>query len=60
MSFMASFAEQGVVKWPEWAIFHQLGYFWRHIMIFWKEEVAQNYGNFLGYFMLRQIYYIFT
>ncbi len=40
--------------------FCQLGYFWRLIMIFWKDEVAQNNGNFLGYFLVKQIYYIFT
>ncbi len=39
---------------------NQLGYFWRLIMIFWKDEVAQNDGNFLGNFLIKQIYYIFT
>ncbi len=29
-------------------------------MIFWKDEVAQNNDDFLGYFLLKQIYYIFT
>jgi len=29
-----------------------LGFFWRLIMIFWKDEVAQNNG----YFLLKQIY----
>jgi hypothetical protein len=29
-------------RWPDWAIFCQLGYFWRLIMIFWKDVVAQN------------------
>ncbi len=29
-------------------------------MIFWKGGVAQNNGNFLGYFLCKQIYYIFT
>ncbi len=29
-------------------------------MIFWKDEVAQNNGNFGGYFLFKQIYYIFT
>ncbi len=29
-------------------------------MIFWKDEVAQNNLNFLGYFLFKQIYYIFT
>ncbi len=33
-------------------------------MIFWKDEVAQNngdfLGDFLGYFLFKQIYYIFT
>jgi hypothetical protein len=46
--------------WPDWAIFHQLGYFWRLIMIFWKDEVAQRNGNILGYFLQLQINYIFT
>jgi hypothetical protein len=27
---------------------------------FWKDEVAQNNGNILGYFLFWQIYYIFT
>ncbi len=44
--------------WPDWAIFCQLGYFWRLIMIFWKDEVAQNNGNYLGYILFKQIYYI--
>ncbi len=30
------------------------------IMIFWKDEVAQNDGDFWGYFLFKQIYYIFT
>jgi hypothetical protein len=47
------------VGWPDWAIFHQLGYFWRLIMIFWEDEVAQYNGDFLGYFLFKQIYYIF-
>jgi hypothetical protein len=46
--------------WQDWVIFHQLGYFWKLIVIFWKDEVAQNNGNFLGYFLFKQIYYIFT
>ncbi len=46
--------------WPDWAIFRQLGYFWRFIIIFWKDEVAQNNGNILGYSLFKQIYYIFT
>ncbi len=46
--------------WLDWAIFRQLGYFWRLIMIFWKDEVAQNNGDFLGNFLIKQIYYIFT
>jgi len=29
-------------------------------MMFWKDEVAQNNGDFLGYFLFKQIYYIFT
>jgi len=47
-------------RWPDWAIFCQLGYFWRLIMIFWKDEVAQNNGDFLSYFLFKEIYYIFT
>jgi hypothetical protein len=46
--------------WPDWVIFHQLGYFWRLIIIFWKDKVAQNNGVILGYFLFKQIYYIFT
>jgi len=49
-----------VPQWPDWVIFCQLGYFWRLIMIFWIDYVAQNNGNFLGYFLFKQIYYIFT
>ncbi len=49
-----------VPHWPDWAIFCQLGYFGRLIMISWTDEVAQNIGNFLGYFLFQQIYYIFT
>ncbi len=45
---------------PDWAIFCQLRYFWRVIKIFWKGEVAQNNVNVLGYFLFKQIYYIFT
>jgi hypothetical protein len=40
--------------------FCQLGYFWKLIMIFWKDEVAQNNDSFLGYFLFKRIYYIFT
>jgi hypothetical protein len=40
--------------------FCQLCYFWRMIMIFWKNKVVQNNGYFLGYFLIKQIYYIFT
>jgi hypothetical protein len=29
-------------------------------MIFWKDEVAQNNVDFLGYFLLEHIYYILT
>ncbi len=46
--------------WPDWTIFCQLGYFWRLIMIFWKDEVAQNNGDFLGYFLFKQLYNNFT
>ncbi len=41
-------------------MFCQLGYFVRVIMIFWKNEVAQNDGDFLGYILFKQIYYIFS
>jgi hypothetical protein len=27
-----------------------LGYFWRVIVIFWKDEIAQSNGDILGYF----------
>ncbi len=46
--------------WQDWAIFRQLGYFWRLIMIIWKDEVAQRNGDILGYFLFKQINYIFT
>jgi hypothetical protein len=46
--------------WSDWAIFHQLGYIWRLIIIFWKDEVAPSNDIILGYFLLKQIYYIFT
>jgi hypothetical protein len=29
-------------------------------MIFWMDEVAQNNDDFLGYFLFKQIYNIFT
>ncbi len=29
-------------------------------MIFWKDEVAHNNVYFLGYFLFKLIYYIFT
>ncbi len=29
-------------------------------LIFWKDEVAQNNGDFLGFLLFKQIYYIFT
>ncbi len=38
------------------AIFCQFGYFWRLIIIFWKNVVAQNNGDFLGYLLFKQIY----
>ncbi len=40
--------------------FHTLGYFWRLIMVFWKDEVAQSNDNSLGYSLFKHIYYIFT
>jgi hypothetical protein len=42
-----------------WAIFCQLGYFWKLIMIFWKDAIAPKYGNIFGYFLLKQMLYIF-
>ncbi len=30
------------------------------LWFFWKDEVAQNNGDILGYFLFEQIYYIFT
>jgi hypothetical protein len=36
--------------------FCQLGYFWKLIMIFFKDEFAQRYGDTLGYFLAKQIY----
>jgi hypothetical protein len=36
--------------------FCQFGYFWSLIMIFWKDEVAQNNGYFLGYILFKQIF----
>ncbi len=38
----------------DWATFGGL------LLFFWKEEVAQNKGDFGGYFLYKQIYYIFT
>ncbi len=35
--------------------FPQLGYFWRFIVILWKDEVAQSKGNFLGYILFKKI-----
>jgi hypothetical protein len=48
------------VGWPDWVIFLQLGYFWRPIMIFWKEEVAQSNEDILGKFLFEQVYCICT
>jgi hypothetical protein len=28
--------------------------------VFWKDKAAQNNGDFLGYFLFRQIYYIYN
>jgi hypothetical protein len=42
--------------WPDLAIFCQSGYFWRLIMIFWKDEAAKNNVYFLGYFLFKKIY----
>jgi hypothetical protein len=46
--------------WPDLAIFHQLGFVWKLIIIFWKDEVAQRNGDILGYFWRMQIHYTFT
>ncbi len=35
--------------------FCQFGLFWRLIMIFWKDEVAQNDDYILVYFLFKQI-----
>ncbi len=35
-------------------IFHQLGYFWKLIVIFRKYEVAKRKSNILGYFLPKQ------
>jgi hypothetical protein len=43
--------------WPDWAIFLPIGL---HLEAFWKDEVAQNNGDIVGYFLFKQIYYIFT
>ncbi len=57
-------SQQGLFKnatgWPDLALFCQLGYFWRLIFIFWKDEVAPNNGDILGYFLFKKIDYIFT
>ncbi len=34
---------------PDWAIFCQLGYFWRLIMIFGKDEVTKRFGLIFAY-----------
>ncbi len=52
--------EEFMSGWPDWAIFHQLGYFWRLVMLFWKDEVAQIYGDILVSFLFKQIFYILT
>jgi len=41
-------------------IFCQFCYFWMPIMTFCKDEVAKINGEILGYFLLEQIFYIFT
>ncbi len=43
--------------WPDWAIFDQLGYFWKLSVIFNKDELAQKNGNIFGYFLLGEILY---
>jgi hypothetical protein len=44
---------------PDWPIFCQSGYFWRLIVIFWKDKVAERNGDTLSYFLFKQINYIF-
>jgi hypothetical protein len=56
LSLDLTFQQVDQIGWFFW----QLGYFWRLIMIFWKDEVAQNNGNFWGYFLFKQMYNIFT
>jgi hypothetical protein len=46
--------------WPDWAFFCQLGYFWKLIVSSWNDEVTQRNGDILGYFLIKQIFYILT
>ncbi len=38
----------------------RLGFFQKLIVIFQEDEAAQRNGDILGYFYLKQTYYIFT
>jgi len=40
--------------------FSPIGLFWKLIVMFCNVEVAQRNGNILGYFLVCQIFYIFT
>ncbi len=53
--------------WPDWAIFLPVGRLLEAHYDFlkgWssppKDEVAQNNDDFLGYFLFKQMYYVFT
>jgi hypothetical protein len=50
---MLSFVKTIMLKagWPDWAIFHQLGYFWMPIVTFWKDELAQINDDIFGFFL---------
>jgi len=47
------------IGWPDWA-FLQIGLLLEAHNDFKKDEVAQRNGKILGYFLLQQIYSIFT
>ncbi len=40
MKWMKNKEIDNLAGWPDWAILWQLGYFWRLIKIFWKDEAA--------------------
>ncbi len=46
--------------WPDWAIFANWTTFGGSLWYFCKDEVAQRNGDILGYFLPKQIKYIFT